>query len=144
MLYGALSERTKKAQSDSFSPALPHPHIISWKIPDICCNFFFFFCSGTGKALISRCHWILQRTPKSVRPDFPSWPAAIGLSTNNTDKVREQGFSALCGPLAKEVTQEIPNKTLPVHGILPLFVCLLVFGSPLLSPLDFFSLPFSF
>lgn len=42
MLYGALSERTKKAQSDSFSPALPHPHIISWKIPDICCNFFFF------------------------------------------------------------------------------------------------------
>lgn len=43
MLYGALSERTKKAQSDSFSPALPHPHIISWKIPDICCNFFFFF-----------------------------------------------------------------------------------------------------
>ncbi len=41
MLYGALSERTKKAQSDSFSPALPHPHIITWKIPDICCNFFF-------------------------------------------------------------------------------------------------------
>lgn len=27
---------------------------------------FFFFCSGTGKALISRCHWILQCTPKSV------------------------------------------------------------------------------
>lgn len=45
MLYGALSERTKKAQSDSFSPALPHPHIISWKIPDICCNFLLFFCT---------------------------------------------------------------------------------------------------
>ncbi len=42
MLYGALSERTKKAQSDSFSPVLPHPHIISWKIPDICCNLIFF------------------------------------------------------------------------------------------------------
>ncbi len=43
MLYGALSERTKKAQSDSFSPALPHPHIISRKIPDICCNFFLLW-----------------------------------------------------------------------------------------------------
>lgn len=51
MLYGARSEQTKRVQSASLSPVLPHPHIISWKIPDICCNFF----AGTGKALISRC-----------------------------------------------------------------------------------------
>lgn len=40
MLYGALSEQTKRVQSASLSPVLPHPHIISRKIPDICCNFF--------------------------------------------------------------------------------------------------------
>lgn len=51
MLYGALIEQTKRVQSASLSPVLPHPHIISWKIPDICRNFF----AGTGKALISRC-----------------------------------------------------------------------------------------
>lgn len=51
MLYGALSEQTKRVQSASLSPVLPHPHIISRKIPDICRNFF----AGTGKALISRC-----------------------------------------------------------------------------------------
>lgn len=91
--------------------------------------------SGTGKALISRFHWILQRTPKSVL--FSR--LAIGPSTNNPDKVREQGFSALYGPQANEVTQEIPNKTLLMHCAAALFVCLLVFGSPL-----FFFLPFSF
>lgn len=83
--------------------------------------------SGTGKALISRFHWILQRTPKSVL--FSR--LAIGPSTNNPDKVREQGFSALYGPQANEVTQEIPNKTLLMHCAAALFVCLLVFGSPL-------------
>lgn len=34
----SLSQRTKPAQSGAFL-ALPHPHIISWKIPNICCNF---------------------------------------------------------------------------------------------------------
>lgn len=38
--------------------------------------------------------------------------------------------SILSGRLAKEVTREIPNKTLPVPCATPLFVCLLVFRSP--------------
>lgn len=43
MQRGALGERNKDSTvsgSLSLSPVLPHPHIISWKIPDICCNFF--------------------------------------------------------------------------------------------------------
>lgn len=41
MQHGALGERNKDSTvSGSLSPVLPHPHIISWKIPDICCNFF--------------------------------------------------------------------------------------------------------
>lgn len=46
MQHGALSKRNKDSTvSGSLSPVLPHPHIISWKIPEICCNFFslFFF-----------------------------------------------------------------------------------------------------
>lgn len=123
MLYGALSERTKKAQSDSFPQRY---HIRTSLVGKFLIYAVIFLRFGTGKPLISRCHWILQRSP----PRFallPNWLAANAPSTNNADKVREQGFTTLSGQLAKEVTQEIPNKTLPVHCATALFVCLMVF-----------------
>lgn len=44
MLHGAHSKRNKDSTvSGSLSPVLPHPHIINWKIPDICCHFSSFF-----------------------------------------------------------------------------------------------------
>ncbi len=49
MQHGALGKRNKDSTvSGSLSPVLPHPHIISWKIPDICCNFFSFFSSSSS------------------------------------------------------------------------------------------------
>lgn len=55
MQRGALSERNKDSTvSGSLSPVLPHPHIISWKIPDICCNFSLFSSSS------SCCCWYRQ------------------------------------------------------------------------------------
>lgn len=57
MQHGALCERNKDSTvSGSLSPVLPHPHIISWKIPDICCNFFSFFSSSSSSC---RC-WYRQ------------------------------------------------------------------------------------
>lgn len=39
MQHGALGTQNKDSTvSGSLSPVLPHPHIINWKIPDICCN----------------------------------------------------------------------------------------------------------
>lgn len=108
MQHGALGERNKDSTvSGSLSPVLPHPHIISWKIPDICCNFFspppFFSLgiAGTDMGLISRCphsrgsthlpykhHWFtsfpyLERCQHDRRPikQWSVWECAEGATT---------------------------------------------------------------
>lgn len=119
---GANKESTVRL----FSPALPHPHIISWKIPDICCNFF---------ALWYRQAFNIQMPldPATQPPldslFFPIGPQPAARQQIPPTRSGSKG-SILSGRLAKEVTQEIPNKTLPVHCATPLFVCLLVFRSP--------------
>lgn len=83
MQHGALGERNKDSTvSGSLSPVLPHPHIISWKIPDICCNFFLpppplsVAIAGTDKGFISRCRLhILYTHTQCVHNNLPCFHA---------------------------------------------------------------------
>lgn len=74
MLYGALSERTKKAQSDSFPQRY---HIRTSLVGKFLIYAVIFLRFGTGKPLISRCHWILRRTPLNSL-FFPIGPRPTG------------------------------------------------------------------
>lgn len=109
MLRGLSANKASSVWRSPLAP--PHPHIVSWKIPDICCNF---------------CAPLPQHTwGFNVQMPFSPLSVPVWGSANHGQQLIQpkEKKNTVCSLATGRASQEIPSKNLIMYCLTILFAC---------------------